>query len=139
MHGMVEHPAPGGRWARRVAPLYHRILDRIDAGLEEGAIEAAVPDGTRRLIGGRRDGPLAIVTIVRWRALRRLITGGSIGWYEAWAAGDWTSPDPVPIFDLFMRNRTMLGSIARAKSGARIAARVLHLLRRNDQIGRAHV
>ncbi|WBH16004.1 SAM-dependent methyltransferase [Sphingomonas radiodurans] len=130
---MVEHPAPGGRWARRVAPLYHRILDRIDAGLEEGAIEAAVPDGTRRLIGGRRDGPLAIVTIVRWRALRRLITGGSIGWYEAWAAGDWTSPDPVPIFDLFMRNRTMLGSIARAKSGARIAARVLHLLRRNDR------
>ena len=88
MHAMVEKPAPGGKWARRLAPIFHRILDRIDAGLEEGGIDAVLPDGTRRLLGGRRAGPLAIVTLVRWRALRRLITGGSIGWYEAWAAGD---------------------------------------------------
>ena len=133
MHGMVEHPAPGGAWARRVAPAYHRILDRIDMGLAAGAIDAFLPDGTRRLIGGRADGPVAIVTLVRWRALRRLVTSGSIGWYEGWAAGDWTSPDPVPIFDLFMRNRATLGNVARAKRGARIAARVLHLLRRNHR------
>jgi cyclopropane-fatty-acyl-phospholipid synthase len=116
-----------------VAPLYHRILDRIDAGLEEGAIDAILPDGTRRLLGGRREGPLALVTVVRWRALRRLVTGGSIGWYEAWVAGDWTSPDLVPIFDLFVRNRTTLGNVARAKRGARIAARLLHALRRNHR------
>jgi cyclopropane-fatty-acyl-phospholipid synthase len=133
MHAMVEHPAPAGIWARRVAPLFHRILDRIDAGLEQGAIDAILPDGTRRLLGGRQEGPLAIVTVVRWRALRRLVTGGSIGWYEAWMAGDWTSPDLVPIFDLFMRNRATLGDVARAKRGARIAARLLHLLRRNDR------
>ena len=59
--------------------------------------------------------------------------GGSIGWYEAWAAGDWSSPDPVPLFDLFMRNRTTLGNVARAKRGARLAARAMHLLRRNDR------
>jgi cyclopropane-fatty-acyl-phospholipid synthase len=133
MHGMVDLPAAGGVWARRMAPVFHRILDRIDAGLEEGAIEAALPDGTRRLLGGRRDGPLAIVTVTRWRALRRLVMGGSIGWYEAWAAGDWSSPDPVPLFDLFMRNRTTLGNVARAKRGARLAARAMHLLRRNDR------
>lgn len=133
MHAMVEHPAPGGHWARRVAPVFHRILDRIDAGLEEGAIDAMLPDGTRRLLGGRREGPLAIVAVVRWRALRRLVTGGSIGWYEGWAAGDWTSPDPVPLFDLFMRNRATLGNVARAKRGARFAARALHFLRRNDR------
>lgn len=133
MHGMVEHPAPGGNWARRVAPLYHRILDRIDAGVDVGAIDAVLPDGTRRLLGGRIEGPVAIVTMVRWRALRRLIAGGSLGWYDGWVAGDWTSPDPVPLFDLFMRNRATLGNVARAKRGARAAGRVLHALRRNHR------
>ncbi|WP_258043143.1 cyclopropane-fatty-acyl-phospholipid synthase family protein [Sphingomonas sp. NBWT7] len=130
---MVDQPSRTSRWARRVAPIFHRILDRIDAGLESGAIDAMLPDGTRRLLGGRNDGPVAIVTLMRWRALRRLITGGSIGWYEAWMAGDWTSPDLVPIFDLFMRNRATLGDVARAKRGARLVARVLHILRRNDR------
>jgi deoxyribodipyrimidine photo-lyase len=39
-----------------------------------------------------------------WLALVRLATSGSVGWYKAWARGEWASPDPVPLFDLFMRN-----------------------------------
>ncbi|MBY0303186.1 MULTISPECIES: SAM-dependent methyltransferase [Sphingomonas] len=120
---------------RTFAPLYHRLLDRIDRGLAEGAIEAYLPDGTRRLLGGHAAGPLAVVRVVRWRALRRLATAGSIGWYDGWEAGDWSSPDPVPLFDLFMRNRVALGNVARAKSVARIAARGWHALRRNDRAG----
>ena len=125
----------GGRRARLLAPLYHRILDRIDAGLVEGAIEAVLPDGTRRLLGGRGEGPLAIVRVHRWRALRRLVLGGSIGWYEGWSAGDWSSPDEVPIFDLFMRNRASLGGVARAGGPWRLLGRVRHALRRNDRDG----
>lgn len=120
---------------RALSPLYHRLLDRIDRGLSEGAIEAYLPDGKRRLLGGHAAGPLAVVRVVRWRALRRLATAGSIGWYEGWEAGDWSSPDPVPLFDLFMRNRAALGNVARAKNVARIAARGWHALRRNDRAG----
>ncbi len=71
----------------------------------------------------------------RWRALWRLASGGSIGWYEGWAAGDWTSPDPVPLFDLFMRNRVPLGGAARSGGPARLAARLFHRRRRNDHGG----
>lgn len=127
--------APPRRSARIVAPLFHRMLDRIDRGLEAGAIEARLPDGTRRLLGGRAAGPLAIVRVQRWRALRRLALGGSVGWYEAWADGDWTSRDPVPLFDLFMRNRVPLGTAARAQGIAKLAQRALHALRRNDRRG----
>jgi cyclopropane-fatty-acyl-phospholipid synthase len=59
------------------------------------------------------------------------VTGGSIGWYRAWADGDWSSPDPVPLFDLFMRNRAMLGRVARSAGVRRLAARTWHWLRRN--------
>lgn len=125
-------PTRRGRW---LAPLFDRILDRIDRGLAQGAIEACLPDGTHRLIGGHADGPVAIVRLVRWRALWRLVTAGSVGWYEGWEAGDWTSPDPVPVFDLFMRNRATLGDVARAKHGMRLAMRVAHRLRRNHRAG----
>ena len=121
--------------SRVVAPVFHRLLDRIDAGLESGGIDARLPDGTRRLIGGRAPGPLPIVTVHRWRALVRLATAGSVGWYEGWAAGDWSSPDPVPLFDLFMRNRRSLGSSARSGGVVRLAARAWHRMRRNDPTG----
>ncbi|MBD8638229.1 SAM-dependent methyltransferase [Sphingomonas sp. CFBP 13733] len=121
--------------ARLTAPLFHRLLDRIDAGLESGGIEASLPDGTRRLLGGRAPGPMPIVTVHRWRALVRLATAGSVGWYEGWTAGDWSSPDPVPLFDLFMRNRISLGRTARSGGVARLSARAWHWMRRNHRTG----
>ncbi|MGA1799137.1 cyclopropane-fatty-acyl-phospholipid synthase family protein [Sphingomonas sp. 4RDLI-65] len=121
--------------ARVAAPVFHRLLDRIDAGLESGGIDARLPDGTRRLIGGRTAGPLPVVTVHRWRALVRLATAGSVGWYEGWAAGDWSSPDPVPLFELFMRNRISLGSAARSGGFARLSARAWHWMRRNHRTG----
>lgn len=120
---------------RITALLGHRVLDRIDRGLVAGALEATLPDGTRRRLGGRGNGPVAVVAVRRWRALARLVTGGSIGWYRAWADGDWASPDPVPLFDLFMRNRATLGRVARSAGLRRAAARVGHVLRRNTPTG----
>lgn len=135
MDALVLQPSRATRFSGLTAPVFHRILDRVDAGLVEGAIEAVLPDGTQRLLGGRNDGPVAIVAVHRWRALWRLVSAGSIGWYEGWEAGDWSSPDLVPIFDLFMRNRAALGDTARAKRGAKLAARLLHAFRRNDRRG----
>jgi len=124
-----------GVLATLAAPLLRKLLDRIDAGLAAGVIAVTLPGGTQRLLGGRRAGPEAIVDIRNWRALWRLATGGSIGWYEAWQAGEWASPDPVPLFDLFMRNRATLGDAGRAQGVSRLAKRVWHWMRRNDRDG----
>lgn len=123
----------GGLFARLGASAFHKILDHIDAGLEAGAIEGHLPDGSVRMLGGRGEGPLAIVRLRRWRALTRLVRGGSIGWYEGWAAGDWDSPDLVPIFDLFMRNRVPLGQVARPSGLTRLLAKAGHWLNRNSK------
>lgn len=124
-----------GALAALLTPLLHRLLDRIDAGLAEGAIEATLPGGVSRRLGGRAAGPVAVVEIRNWRAMWRLATGGSVGWYEAWQAGEWWSPDPVPLFDLFVRNRATLGDAGRASGATRLAKRVWHWLRRNDRDG----
>ncbi|HWK35945.1 cyclopropane-fatty-acyl-phospholipid synthase family protein [Sphingomonas sp.] len=126
---------PGGGWLAPFAGLFHKSLDRIDAGLTRGSITVSLPDGRRRVLGGRADGPMADVAIVRWNALLRLATGGSAGWYEAWAAGEWSSPDPVSLFTLFMLNRHTLGEAGRASGWSRLARRVAHRLHRNDRAG----
>jgi cyclopropane-fatty-acyl-phospholipid synthase len=124
-----------GLIARAVSRIFHRILDRIDSGIEAGALEAVLPDGTFRVLGGRGEGPLVHVNLNSWRALIRLGQSGSVGWYQAWEAGEWDSPDPVPLFDLFMRNRVSLGSSARASGFSRLIKRAAHALRRNDSKG----
>jgi cyclopropane-fatty-acyl-phospholipid synthase len=111
------------------------IVDRIDAGLEYGTIEGTLPDGSIRRLGGRGTGPTAIVTLHSWKALLRLVRGGSAGWYEAWAEGEWSSPDPVQIFDLFMRNRLSLGTVARPSGVAKLAGLAVHMMRRNSRSG----
>ncbi|HYE27501.1 MAG TPA: cyclopropane-fatty-acyl-phospholipid synthase family protein [Allosphingosinicella sp.] len=125
----------GGPLARLLSGRFERILDRIDRGLEQGAIEATLPDGHRRLLGGRRPGPRPIVHLHSWRSLARLITSGSVGWYKAWEQGEWSSPDPVPLFDLFMRNAETLGNTGRAKGLFRLINRLAHRFRGNDKDG----
>lgn len=122
-----------GRLARLLSPGFQRLLDKIDRGLEEGSIEATLPDGTFRLLGGRRPGPVAVVELRNWRPLVRLVTTGSVGWYRSWAEGEWTSPDLVPIFDLFMRNRHPLGELGRAQGPLRVFNLVWHAFRRNSR------
>ena len=126
----------GSAWLARVwSGNLNRILDRIDSGLSRGSIQLTLPDGTTRLLGGHAPGFKATVHLRSYRALLRLATSGSVGWYQAWAAGEWDSPDPVPLFALFMDNAVALGKAGRARGPWRYAARALHWLRRNTRAG----
>ena len=57
-----------GAFARLLAPGFHKLLDRIDQGLETGSICGRLPDGTTRTLGGRKPGFEAEVQIRDWRA-----------------------------------------------------------------------
>lgn len=120
--------------------LFVPLLDRIDRGLTTGSLDVTLPGGGFRRLGGRAPGAAAVVDLRHWRALYRLATGGSSGWYEAWVAGEWASPDPTALFELFVANRQGLGETARARPWSRLARRIAHLARRNDRKGsRANV
>jgi cyclopropane-fatty-acyl-phospholipid synthase len=121
-----------GLLGRLAAPLFARIVDQLDRRLLVGGIEATLPGGTRRRVGFHAAGPVAVVELRSWRALVRLATSGSVGWYKAWAKGEWTSPDPVPLFELFTANALSLGDTARAKGPARWINAAAHRLRDNS-------
>jgi cyclopropane-fatty-acyl-phospholipid synthase len=123
-----------GLFARLLAPGFHKLLDRVDRGLESGSIHARLPDGTTRQLGGRGPGFEAEVHVRDWRALLRLATGGSVGCYQGWEAGDWSSPDPVSLFAVFVANSASLGDTGRAKGPWRLASRALHWFNRNTRV-----
>ncbi len=121
--------------AHAPAAFFHRRLDHIDAGLDFGTLEGHLPDGSVRILGGRGKGPVAVVHVHSWAALVRLALSGSVGWYRAWDRGEWSSPDPVPLFDLFMRNGETLGNAGRSRGPWRWANRAAHFLNRNSRSG----
>ena len=129
--------ATGGNWfAKLAAPATGRVLDELDRRIPEGGIAVTTPDGATRRIGFRAAGPQAAVTLNSWLALVRLATSGSVGWYKAWDLGEWSSPDPVVIFELFSRNAIALGEAGRAKGAFRWLNSVAHR-RRDNGIRRA--
>ena len=111
------------------------LLDRIDSGLVSGSIDLTLPDGTFRKLGGRSSGFEATVHLRSWRGLLRAATAGSVGVYQGWEAGDWTSADPVQLFAIFVANADSLGDVARAHGPWRWLGRALHLIRRNNRAG----
>jgi cyclopropane-fatty-acyl-phospholipid synthase len=121
-----------GLLGRLTAPLFARVVDQLDRRLLTGGIEATLPNGARRRVGFHAPGPVAVVEIRNWRALVRLVTSGSVGWYKAWAKGEWASPDPVPLFELFTANALSLRDTARAKGPVRWINALAHRLRDND-------
>jgi cyclopropane-fatty-acyl-phospholipid synthase len=125
----------GGPLAHLWVGSFHRVLDQIDAGLERGVLEAWLPDGGLRILGGRAPGPACEVRLKSWRAIVRLATSGSAGWYRAWTLGEWSSPDPVQVFALFMANAQALGDVARASGPARWIGAAIHAFRRNSRKG----
>ncbi|HVF84138.1 MAG TPA: cyclopropane-fatty-acyl-phospholipid synthase family protein [Sphingomicrobium sp.] len=120
-----------GLLGRLAAPAFARVVDQLDQRLREGGIHGVLPNGDHRRVGFHAPGPEPVVHLRSWMALVRLATSGSVGWYKAWERGEWSSPDPVPLFDLFMRNAESLGGAARAKGPFRLMNWLAHQWRDN--------
>ncbi|MFL6758617.1 class I SAM-dependent methyltransferase [Sphingomonas sp.] len=121
----------GGLLARLTAPAFSKVVDQIDRRLACGGVEATLPRGEQRLLGFHAKGPKAVVHLSSWLALVRLATSGSVGWYKAWTLGEWSSPDPVAVFELFAVNAVPLGNVGRAKGPFRWLNALAHRLRDN--------
>ena len=130
----TQFASGSGLLGRLFARSFSVVLDQIEERLEVGGLDVSLPDGSRRRIGFRADGPIAIVRLHSWYALVRLVTSGSIGWYRAWAKGEWASPDPVQLFALFTANARSLGDTGRAQGAARLFNLVKHRRRDNNRL-----
>ena len=119
----------GGLIGRLFAPGIATLVGLIDHKLERGGIDTVLPDGSRLQVGFHGPGPSAKLELKSWMALVRLVISGSVGWYKAWELGEWTSPNPVLLFELFSCNATSLGEFGRAKGPFRWINALAHRAR----------
>jgi cyclopropane-fatty-acyl-phospholipid synthase len=124
--------------AARLASWPHpgrKLLAAVLARIEVGALTAVLPDGTSLRSQGAAPGPEAVWILHRWRALRRLLLGGDIGFATAYIDGDWSSPDPVALLELAGRNLARIPGASGAPAPVRLLHRLAHRARANTRAG----
>lgn len=115
-----------------LARLPAQLLSRI----EEGNLRLALPGG-RVLIasGAKQTLPEAQMQIHRWRAVRRILMDGDIGFADGYIEDDWSSNDLPTLIELAARNRAAIGTTIQPSLLGRAAYRFGHWLRSNTRSG----
>ena len=80
--------------------LSHLVAGRITIVLPDNATYDIASDGT--------EGPHARIFIRNFRAMRRLMTEGDLGFVESYLDGDWDSPDLSDVIELAALNHRKL-------------------------------
>lgn len=124
----------------RAAPSYRpsrpmRLLLALGSRLAIGEITVILPDGSQRSFAGAEQGPSAFLQIHRDRLARRALTGGTLGFCEAYLDGDWSSPDVETLFIFFLMNQERLHREMQGKAWYRALNYVRHIGRHNDRSG----
>ncbi len=128
-------PVPAARAARR-APLWQRILVGWLSGLKTGELTLVFPDGRTHVARGPEPGgPVATIVISRGRLVRRMMTGGDMGFAESYLDGDWSSPDLAALLDFGYANEAVLQGPLKASPLLAMAYRLGHGLRANTRRG----
>jgi cyclopropane-fatty-acyl-phospholipid synthase len=101
--------------------------------IAHGALKLRLPSGA--LLEARGGpGPEASLVLHDWRALRRLLLKGGIGFAEGFVAGEWTTPDLVALLRLGASNAPALEGLA-GSPPHRLLNRLRHRLRGNTRRG----
>ncbi|MCB1743215.1 MAG: class I SAM-dependent methyltransferase, partial [Gammaproteobacteria bacterium] len=108
----------------------------IDRHFRFGSLDLHWPDGQTTRHVGTEPGPAAEIHIHRWRVLRRLLLGGSVGLAEGYMAAEWDSPDLASVIELGALHRRH--ALARPHVSAmvqRLVNRLRHRARSNSKPG----
>jgi len=107
---------------------------RMLLSINEGSLTVRLPGQPPLRFEGKEPGAHGEVELKNYRAVRRLLTGGGIGFGEAYINGDVDSPDMAKFLEIFARNRAMMMQALRAGIFDWVN-KLYHKLHRNSRRG----
>lgn len=123
--GMPSPPA--------TAAAFFSLLERM----EYGRLAVTTPDGVTRHFGGGRcvggHPGEADVTLRDWRVFRDVITGGDVGFADAYMDGRWETSDLTALLTVIAGNQRELALAFYGRWWRQLAFRLRHLLRSNSK------
>jgi len=138
MGGPEERSLAFGEGADRVEPHGNRLvlaIRRLIPALAAGHLRVVTPGGGSLVFSGDEAGPSATISLKRWRALRRVLSAGDIGFAEGYLDGDWTTADLAALIRVAVRNLKVLDAAMRGAALVRWTNRLRHMLRPNSKRG----
>ena len=138
----MSPPAPTTPFSDPFAPktlgrssMSGRFLSRMLKACDIGRISVRFPNGERVEHVGSIPGPHGILHLRNWRAIRRFLFGGHLGFAEAYVDGDWDSPDLAALIECGALNQDLLGRAMSGSVFSRTLNRVAHATRANTRRG----
>ncbi len=115
--------------------LGRRFLLHLARQVEHGQLLIHMPSGETIHCTGASPGPSGTLVLHRWRAVRRLLIGGDIGFAESYMDADWSTPDLTALIELAARNHETMMPALDGSRIARLLNRLLHARRGNTKRG----
>ncbi len=101
-----------------------------------GSLIVALPDGRKFRFDGATPGETGIIMVRDARFAKKLLTGGGIGFAEAYLDGQWDTPDLQTLLRVIALNNNSIGANARGNRLFSLMERMRHsLLQRNSRSG----
>ncbi|WP_420712696.1 class I SAM-dependent methyltransferase [Ancylobacter sp. SL191] len=130
-----DHVTATAEPARSDSFIGRLVVARLLATVTLGRLHVVLPGGQRLSGRGAEAGPEATLVLHRWRAIRRLLAGGDIGFSDAYIDGDWTSPDLAALIELAALNQAQMTRTIAAMLPLRLWNRLSHALNANSKRG----
>jgi cyclopropane-fatty-acyl-phospholipid synthase len=105
------------------------------AKINIGTLDVILPDHKKLHFMGKEKGPKATLIIHNDRVARRFLTGGRLGFCEAYLDGDWSSPDITTFFELILLNTESMNKALSGKPWYRALSYILHSFNNNSRGG----
>jgi cyclopropane-fatty-acyl-phospholipid synthase len=112
-------------------PLRVRWVLKLLQRFSQGTLELTLPDGQRARFG--HNAPVAQMTLANWNVVGAAVRRGDIGFAESFIAGDWASPDPARVLQVFLHNREAAEQVIYGSAWGTLLHRLTHLLNRNTR------
>ncbi len=104
--------------------------------LANGRIRLTLPSGESAVLGsGGSDAAMAAVSLANFRVFAKSLRRGSIGFAEAYMAGDINSPDLGNVFRFFISNQRTLTTAGRGHFKVRLGDKLWHKQNDNTRTG----
>lgn len=110
-------------------------MKRMVQNVQYGHLKIVLPSGLIVEKIGAKPGPEATIVMHRWRALRRLVMAGDIGFAEGFLDADWTTPDLTSVIRFAAQNTQALSAVIDGHGLMRFGNRLRHRINANTKRG----
>lgn len=111
------------------------LINRLLSNIDRGRLHIILPGGGFIEKSGATNGSEAILVLHSWRAIRRMLLNGDIGFAEGFIEGDWTTPDLTALIRFAAQNREAFARSMRGSLPMRLLNRTAHGLNANTRRG----